>query len=182
MWQASVFETKKFTDLLIQESSKVTLKTDCMLELTLHCVTQSFFDLELTFEYFKEGFTGSKQVKRNGFITYQAKFEANHPQTYVLSSFQLHPKLTYGPSSTIAFETIQEADRVYRDLYSHIEDMCEEAFIKHKQHAIIINITFMDTLISRTMPNSAKENGKIMLEESLISNVFLFILSGCGTV
>ncbi|TGO50074.1 hypothetical protein BELL_1846g00020 [Botrytis elliptica] len=44
MWQASPFEMKKFTDLL------------------------SFFDIELTFEYFKEGSTGSEQVERAGFV------------------------------------------------------------------------------------------------------------------
>ncbi|TGO48571.1 hypothetical protein BOTNAR_0468g00050 [Botryotinia narcissicola] len=68
MWQASLFETKKFTDLLIQKISKVTLMKDCLFELTLHCVIQSLFDPELTFEYFKEGSTSSKQVERTGFV------------------------------------------------------------------------------------------------------------------
>ncbi|KAF7931167.1 uncharacterized protein EAE97_009376 [Botrytis byssoidea] len=68
MWQASLFETKKFTDLLIQKSSKVTLMKDCLFELTLHCVIQSLFDPEWTSEYFKEGSTGSKQVERTGFV------------------------------------------------------------------------------------------------------------------
>ena len=68
MWEVSLFETKKFTDLLVRKSSIITLVEDCMSEITLHCVTQCFFDLELDFEHFEETSARRTQYGRTGFV------------------------------------------------------------------------------------------------------------------
>lgn len=68
MWQAALHESKKLTDLLIKDGLVVTHMKDHMSEISLHCITQSFFDKELEYETTREAPTPKLQSVRLGFV------------------------------------------------------------------------------------------------------------------
>ena len=68
MWQAALHESKKLTDLLIKNGPIVHHMKDHMSEISLHCITQSFFDKELEYETTQEFPAPKSWTQRLGFV------------------------------------------------------------------------------------------------------------------
>ena len=68
MWQAALHESKKLTGLLIKDGPVVTHMKDHMSEISLHCITQCFFDKELEYETTSKFSTPMIPTERLGFV------------------------------------------------------------------------------------------------------------------
>jgi len=68
MWQTALRESKKLTSMLIKDGPVVTHMKDHMSEISLHCITQSFFNKELEYETIREVSTPELPSERLGFV------------------------------------------------------------------------------------------------------------------
>ncbi|KAL8848319.1 MAG: hypothetical protein Q9221_006673 [Calogaya cf. arnoldii] len=169
MWQAALHESKKLMDLLTKTDTVVTRMKDHMSEISLHCITQSLFDMELEYETTKLFPTIEIPSGRLGFV--EAMFTT-------IDQIGLIDSIPARLRALIPLKVIKRADKAYWDLHSYIVDMCDKASIMDKQNPEMTNMTIM---VAGTKPESAEKHGKVMLRDNLIGNVFFFLLSGHGT-
>ena len=68
MWQSALHESKRLTDLLVKDGPVITHMKDHMSEISLHCITQSFFDKGLEYETVEEFPSPELPSGRFGFV------------------------------------------------------------------------------------------------------------------
>ncbi|KAL9640526.1 MAG: hypothetical protein Q9204_000673 [Flavoplaca sp. TL-2023a] len=172
MWHAALHESKKLLDLLIEADPVVTHMKDHMSEISLHCITQSLFDMELPYETIQGFPTPDVSSGRLGFV--EAMFTT-------IDKIGLIDSIPERSRAMIPFKAIKKADKAYRDLHSYIVDMCDKASSIDREDQKVSGMNIMDTLIAGTRPESAEKHGKVLSRKSLIGNIFFFLLSGHGT-
>ncbi|KAL8915822.1 MAG: hypothetical protein Q9172_006635 [Xanthocarpia lactea] len=169
MWQAALHESKKLLmDLLEQEAPVITHMKDHMSEVSLHCITQSLFAKELDYETTQVFPAPQLPSGRLGFV--EAMFTT-------IDKLGIIDSIPQALRALIPFKVIQRADKAYWDLHSYIVDMCDKASDMDKRNPKTTDMNVM----AGTRPESAEKHGKVMSRNTLIGNVFFFLLSGHGT-
>ena len=68
MWRSALHESKKLTALLIKDGPVITHMKDHMSEISLHCITRTFFNKELAYETIRKISNSDNPAERFGFV------------------------------------------------------------------------------------------------------------------